>query len=381
MMRRFLFIFLTVLFFLNYKVYAQADENTLFDISKLEAYSQRLQQEENYLPDISFSKMIDTYKSSGSTGLSLKTISQGLLKALFKEIVANSNLFVELLFIGILCAVLQNIQNAFDSQGISKIAYYVCFLIMVIIIIKSLMLSMNIGKKAIDDMIEFTNALMPALIVLLAAVGGFVSAATLDPILMFVIKLTSDIIRDLIIPMTMIIAMLNIVNNLSDELKISKFADLVRQINLWVLGFIMTIFTAVVTIRSNTSATFDEVAVKSAKFAVDNFIPVVGKCLSDAVTTVAGYSLILKDAVSVAGLIILFLICIFPLIKIILIALIYKFVSAVMEPIVDRKVINCLSAVGSSITMIFVCILSVAVMFFIMITIIAQTGRLIVFAG
>ncbi|QCX32704.1 stage III sporulation protein AE [Caloramator sp. E03] len=381
MMRRFLFIFLTLLFFLNYKVYAQVDENTLFDISKLEVYSQRLQQEENYLPDISFSKMIDTYKATGSTGLSLKTISQGLLKALFKEIIANSRLFVELLFIGILCAVLQNIQNAFDSQGISKIAYYVCYLIMVIIIIKSLMLSMNIGKKAIDDMIEFTNALMPALIVLLAAVGGFVSAATLDPILMFVIKITSDIIRDLIIPITMVIVMLNIVNNLSDELKISKLADLVRQINLWILGFIMTIFTAVVTIRSNTSATFDEVAVKSAKFAVDNFIPVVGKCLSDAVTTVAGYSLILKDAVSVAGLIILFLICIFPLIKIILIALIYKFVSAVMEPIVDRKVINCLSAVGSSITMIFVCVLSVAVMFFIMITIIAQTGRLIVFAG
>lgn len=147
------------------------------------------------------------------------------------------------------------------------------------------------------------------------------------------------------------------------------------------IGLYNDYFTAVVTIRSNTSATFDEVAVKSAKFAVDNFIPVVGKCLSDAVTTVAGYSLILKDAVSVAGLIILFLICIFPLIKIILIALIYKFVSAVMEPIVDRKVINCLSAVGSSITMIFVCVLSVAVMFFIMITIIAQTGRLIVFAG
>jgi stage III sporulation protein AE len=30
---------------------------------------------------------------------------------------------------------------------------------------------------------------------------------------------------------------------------------------------------------------------KTAKFAVDNFIPVVGKALSDAVSTVAGYSL------------------------------------------------------------------------------------------
>ncbi|SKA81952.1 stage III sporulation protein AE [Caloramator quimbayensis] len=380
MKKKYIILTFLFLFLLNFKAYAK-DDNNLLDMSKLETFSQRLQAEENYLPDISFSKMISTYKETGSTGITLKTFLQSLLKYIFNEVTANSRLFVELLIIGILCAILQNIQNAFQSDGISKIAYYVCFLIMVIIIIKSFTVSIDIGKKAINSMIEFTNALMPALIVLLAAVGGFSSAATLDPILMSSIKITSDIIRDLIIPMTMITSILYIVNNLSDEIKISKLADLIKQINLWILAFIMTIFTAVVTIRSHASSTFDEVAVKSAKFAVDNFIPVVGKCLSDAVTTVAGYSLILKDAVSIAGLIIMVIICIFPLIKIIIVALIYKFVSAVMEPIVDKKIINCLSAVGNSITMIFVCVLSVAVMFFIMITIIAQTGRFIVMAG
>ncbi|MCX7885199.1 MAG: stage III sporulation protein AE [Caloramator sp.] len=381
MSKKYIILIIFLLFLINFKVYAKVDNDSLIDISKLEDYSKKLQQEENYLPDISFSKMIDTYRATGSTGITFKTFIQSLIKFIFNEITANSRLFVELLFIGILCAVLQNIQNAFENEGVSKVAYYVCFLIMVVIIIKSFVLSISIGKKAIDGMIEFTNALMPALIILLAAVGGFASAATLDPILMFVIRITSDVIRNLIIPMTMVVTVLYIVNNLSDEIKISKLADLAKQINLWILGFIMTIFTAVVTIRASTSATFDEVAVKSAKFAVDNFIPVVGKCLSDAVTTVAGYSLILKDAVSIAGLIIMMLICIFPLIKIIIVALIYKFASAVMEPIVDKKVINCLSTVGNSITMIFVCVLSVAVMFFIMITIIAQTGRLIVMAG
>lgn len=372
-------ILIVIIFMLLFqiKVYAADGSKTIVDISQLENYSKKLQQEADYLPDISFSKLIDTYKTTGSIGITFKDFWESLIKFLFKEIVGNSKLLVELLFIGILCAILQNIQNAFEEEGISKIAYYICFLVMVIIIIKSFALSIQIGRQAINSMVEFTNALMPALLVLLAAVGGFTSAATFDPIIMFVLKITSDIIRDLILPMTMFLVVLNIVDNLSDNIKISKLADLIEQINIWILGLIMTAFVAVITIRGSASATLDQVALKTAKFAVDNFIPVVGKCLSDAVSTVAGYSLVLKDAISIAGLIFMIFICIFPLIKIIVVALIYKFVGAIMEPVVDKKVVNCLSAAGSSLTIIFVCVLSVAIMFFIMITIIAQTGRLV----
>lgn len=52
----------------------------------------------------------------------------------------------------------------------------------------------------------------------------------------------------------------------------------------------MTAFVGIMTVRGITSKSIDEVTAKTAKFAVDNFVPVVGKSLSDAVATVAGYS-------------------------------------------------------------------------------------------
>ncbi|MEG2539887.1 MAG: stage III sporulation protein AE, partial [Clostridium sp.] len=100
-----------------------------------------------------------------------------------------------------------------------------------------------------------------------------------------------------------------------------------------------------------------------------------------AITTVVGYSVVLKDALSIVGLIIMIFICIFPLLKIMIITLIYKFVASVMEPVVDRKIIDCLSSVGGSFTVIFSSLLCVAIMFFIMITIITTTGRLIMTVG
>lgn len=364
---------LVIIFSLCSCVYAAEPE---VDLSSIENLSKKLQQE-NYIPEISFSNMIKNYKDTGEVGFSIKNFWNSLISYIFREITISSKLMVELLFIGMLCAVFENVQRSFDDNNVSKIAYYSCFLVMVIIIIKSFTNAVDIGKNAITQMIEFTNALIPILLSLLASTGGFASAAILDPVIMVLIKIISDVIRDIVLPLTILVVILKIVDNLSDEIKITRLAALISQINGWIIGFIMTVFIGFVTIRGSASATIDQVTLKSAKFAMDNFIPVVGKCLSDAIGTVVSYSLILKDAISIAGLLFIIFICLFPLIKIIMLSLIYKFVGAVMEPVVDKKIVDCLNAAGNSMVMVFASVLSVAIMFFIMITIITSTGKLI----
>lgn len=375
--KRIILMIIAVMFFYQVKVMASSDDWTGLKLKDLENFTIRLQQDVDYMPDISFSKMIDTYKTSHSIGITLKDFADSFGKFLFKELLASTRLLIELLIISMLCAVLQNIQNSFDGDNVSKIAYYACFLLMVIVIIKSFGQVVQLGIETIDNMITFMNALMPTLGVLLAAAGGFASAATLDPIIMFAIKLISDIIRDLVLPMTVLVVIINIVDSLSESIKITRLGTLIKQVSTWMLGFVMTVFVGVVTIRSSASTTLDQLTLKASKFVVDNFIPVVGKALSDAISTVAGYSMLLKDAVSIGGVIIMILICVFPLIKIILMSLVYKFVGAVMEPVVDKRIVDCLSSVGSSLTLVFAAVFSVSVMFFIMITIIISTGRLV----
>lgn len=372
------FIFLISILFQANIVFA--NETTSIDINQLKDFSLKLQQEEDYIPDFSIDKLIENYKETGSLGFTLKDISSTFVKFLLKEVVANSRLLVELLVLGILSAILQNVQSAFNN-GIGKIAHYACFCTIVVIIVKSFTVVINLASGTIDKMVEFIGILIPLLIMLIASTGEVVSAATLDPIVMLVITISSTVIKNFVMPCTAFVVALNIVNSLSEESKVLKLAALVRQVSLWSLGFIITIFITLITLRSSTSATMDVVTLKTTKFFIDNFIPLVGKSLSDAITTVVGYSLVLKDALSILGLIIVVFICIFPLIKIIIISLIYKFVGAVMEPIVDKKIINCLSSVGSSFTVIFSCVLCVAIMFFIMITIITSTGRLIMTVG
>jgi len=227
-------------------------------------------------------------------------------------------------------------------------------------------------------MVDFMLALIPTLLALLVSVGGVTSAVVFDPIIMFTVQVISNIVRDFILPIIFLTSILSIVNNLSETFQVSRLSGLLKQVCIWTLGFILTVFIGIITIRGTTAQTLDQVTLKTAKFAVDNFIPVVGKCLSDAVSTIAGYSLILKDAVSTVGLIAFVIICTFPLIKIISMIFIYKLSSALIEPISDKKITNCLNEIGNSLILIFASVLCFGVMFFIMVTIIASTGKLAV---
>ena len=110
--------------------------------------------------------------------------------------------------------------------------------------------------------------------------------------------------------------MLQFANNISTEPKLSNLCGLIKKSTVWIQGFIITVFIGVLTIRGISSSTIDAVTLKTTKFTIDNFIPIVGKSLSDAISSVAGYSLIIKNAIGSIGLIVIILIIIYPIIKV-----------------------------------------------------------------
>lgn len=391
-MKKVLFVYILILFFLcpiksygyenagkvNSDIYTE--QSGSLDTKNIEKFINELNSETSgYMPELNFNSFINIFKT-GKINYSFKDIMSGLLRYFLNDVLMNTQLLVKLIVLTIICAILQNLEKAFNNDTVSDLAYYACYLVLIVIIIKSFTIAVTIGKDTIGRMVDFMHALMPTLLTLLASVGGFTSASIFDPIIMFGVQFTSNLVRDFILPLIFLIAILSIVNNLSDTFQVSKLAGLLKQVCVWTLCLTLTIFIGIITIRGATAQTLDQVALKTAKFAVDNFIPVVGKALSDAVSTIASYSLILKDAVSTLGLIALIITCLFPMIKIISMIFIYKIACALIEPISDKRIVNCLNDVGNSLTLIFASVVCVAVMFFITIAIIASTGKLAVMA-
>lgn len=391
-MKKLLLIFIVLLLVstTNYDVYGDEEHSDTvkitdelimnqlesIDITEIEDMIYSFNQDENInIPNINIKQMILSM-IKGEGDLSIRGILDGLIDILLKEILMNSKLLAELVFIALLCALLKNLSNSFEDSTIGDIAFYACYLVVIGIAIKGFILSINIGQQAIDNMVIFMQALIPVLLSLLIAVGSITTSAIFKPIIVAAIGITSTIIKDFIIPLIFFTTILSIVNNLTTKIQVTKLVSLLKQACMAFMGIILTIFLGVISIQGVLASSTDGVTLRTAKFAMDKFIPIVGGFMSEAIDAVLGCSLLLKNAIGVVGLILILIIVSFPIIKILSLIIIYKIVAALIEPFSDSKIVNCLNDMSGSLVMVFATVISVAIMFFIAITAVVGAGNI-----
>jgi len=330
---------------------------------------------ENYIPRIEIKKLI-LQMIKGEEIVSLNDITKTVLKILFKEIIANWSLLTQIIVLALLSSLLQNLQNAFEREVISKLAYNTCYLIIISITIKSFIIAIDIGSETIDLMVNFMQALLPILLTMLMAMGGLTSSAFLHPILLTSIGFIGTIIKNLVFPLILFSAVLSIVNSLSSKIQVKKLSSLLKQSAIIILGFVLTVFIGIISIQGITASTVDGLGLRTTKFVVDKLIPIVGGFLSDAMSTVIGCSLVLKNTIGAIGVFSLFMLCFMPLIKILSLIIVYKIATVVIEPIGDNALIDCLNNISNLLIVLFGVISSLAIMFFIIVTTVVSAGNI-----
>ncbi|WP_097025763.1 stage III sporulation protein AE [Clostridium peptidivorans] len=364
-----------------FNVQASSDETAIdnnMEVQQLYDYMTNIKSEQEILKDMNIKEYIKTYMKSGEGTFSVSKVFKGIASYAVRETSAAIKLMSVLVIISIICALITNLERAFSNETLSHIAYFACYSLIIIIMTKSFYVGVELARETIQKMSDFMLALIPVLIMLLTGVGGITEATLMDPVIIGAINISAELFANIIIPLITITFVLQFVNNISDEFKVDKLTKLLNQCALWMQGILMTIFIGIITIRGISSKTIDQVVAKTAKYAVDNFIPVVGKCLSDAISTVAGYSILLKNSISSVGLIILICMVLLPVLKIVITALVYKLTAALIEPIGDKRLVSCISSAGDSLILISACLICVSVMFFIMIAILAAAGKVAV---
>lgn len=299
-------------------------------------------------------------------------------KYIFFELLSNGKILGILIMLVIFSSLLQSLQNAFEKSTISKIADNVVFLVLVVFALNSFYIATQATQDAITVMIDFLRALIPILLALIATSGGVISVGVFHPILIFLMHTSGLLVTYFVLPLILVSTILSIVSIINDELKVTKLASLIRNVAVGVLGIFLTIFLGVLSVQGLTTAVTDGVAVKTAKFVTSNFIPVVGKVFADVTDTVISASLLLKNTVGIVGLVTLLAIVVFPAIKILVLALIYKFSAAILQPVGSKNIISTIDTIGKSVTYLFVCLSIVSLMFFLSMTLIIAAGNIVV---
>ena len=324
-------------------------------------------------PEFDFRGLTEAVKNKESI-FKPKSILTKLINLFSKEITNNLYMLFLLIVLAIIWGIVTNIESSYLSKSVTQTAFFAFYPVFLGILVNGLFECSSLAKGVISDQVVFMKSAVPVYIGLTMSTGNVSVATGMEPIFLYFIQLIGGALEKFVLPLIFWIAILNMINCITEKFSIKKLIDFVKQIIKWGLGILMTVFIGILSMSGIATSMTDGLGLKTLKFAVGNFVPVVGGLLSDSVSTVLSSIIILKNAIGVAGVITLVLSCIIPIIKMLSFILIFKFAAGIVEPISDKKITDMISEAGNAITFIFLALLSVTIMFVLGITIVINAG-------
>lgn len=245
-------------------------------------------------------------------------------------------------------SVLKAISENLGNENVSKIAYYIEYILIITLVMANFSSIITEMKQAVQNLTGFANSLIPLMITLMITTGNIVSSGMLQPILLLLITFISNFMTNVLIPIALVSTALGIISKISDEAQVGKLSKFLNSSMVWVLGTVLTLFVSVTSLEGGLTASVDGVTAKAAKTAISSVVPVIGSILGDAVNTIMGCSNIIKNAVGVVGIIVIIAICIRPIIQLAVLTITYYLGAALCEPIADEKVVGILEQMGGT---------------------------------
>lgn len=344
------------------------------DTAQIETYwNQVVNDYHGFLPESS--PDFKSFVRSDKQGF-VNKLFDGLLQFFLNELVVNGKLLGTLILLSVFSTLLQAIQSAFENKTVSKVAYMVVTLVLLILLLNSFKVAVGYIAATVGTMSHFLIALIPLVFALTAAAGGAASVAFFHPLIIFLVNAAGWLVSKFVLPLLFMSALLGIVSTLSDNYKLTKLGDFMKNVAVFTLAAFFAVFLGVMSVQGAATAISDGLMVKSAKFFTGNFIPVVGRMFTEAADTIIGASALLKNTIGIAGLLILFCITVFPLLKVLSLAFIYNIAAAILQPLGGGPVIDCLGIMAKSMLYLFSALAIVSLMFFLALTIIISAGNL-----
>ena len=173
----------------------------------------------------------------------------------------------------------------------------------------------KLAADTVERMSGGMQHLFPILLTLLAAVGGSNGSALFQPAVVAAAGTMTTAIHRVGLPLATSSALVSMVDHLGEENRFSRLASLLHTAATWTLGICFTVFLGVIVTQGLGASALDGVTIRTAKYALDNFIPVVGGLFADTVDTLVGGSLLIQNALGTTGLLLILGICLMPLMQ------------------------------------------------------------------
>ena len=314
---------------------------------------------------------------SGKFASGQKSVFAAAVNLFFDDILDFVPLLASIIVISIICGFLSNLKSDNGGRSVGDIIHFVCYGVVITLVMTAVVSLLKITAETMNGLRGQMEAVFPILLTIMTAIGGTASVSIYQPAVAFLSSGIMHIFTSVLMPIFIFALVFTIVSNLTSSVKLDKFTKFFQSTFKWLIGSVFTIFMAFLAIQGITASTYDGVSIRTAKYAIRSYVPMLGGYLSEGFDVIMASSVLIKNAIGASGLLLMFSSVLSPIVKIAVFILILKLAAAILEPLTDQRISDFIYSVSKSLSMLIVMILGVAFMYLITVGLIMCTANFV----
>ncbi len=393
-MKKLMTLFLFLLFMssiLNFKnlmpVYATTENEE--DLEELLSESINLQLESLDLEPIEdiYNKYVTHEEASfydiltdilnGENVFSFNSVLNLLCGGIVNTIKSNYKLLLTILAIAFLSALISNFAISKTSSDFLSSISFVFVAIVAGLISYSVLELITDTSLTLSNINKLTETISPILLALMVSIGAVSSSALYQPAISAMSTIIIDIFTNFLFGLIVFMLVITILGSLVDGFNLGRLNQFCSSLFKWVISIVFTLFIGYLSLQGVTASGYDGLSIKTAKYAIRSYIPIVGGYLSDGFEIFRGGSILIKNSLGFIGVIILIFVILSPLVKLIALNLTFKLASSFTEIVGAKKISNLLSGVTKIFSYLIAIIFAVFMMCFILFILIIMTANVV----
>lgn len=345
----------------------------LLDTGSLDRYLTSLSRQYPSAPSLTLKTVVDKLIHRQNP-FSIQGLLAAFQTAIGGDVLREGRVLGILLILTVLGGVLSRLAEAFPGRQVATLGRLVVMAALVGVAVSSFGVAVSVVSGMIGQLVSLMEATIPVVVVLMAGSGAVTSAGIFHPLLMLAVNMVAMATKDWVLPLILMAVVVELVAGWLPQFSLATLASLLKQIGMFSLGGLLTLFLAVVAMENVAGKVADGLALRTGKFLANAMIPVVGKMFSDAMDVVLRSSGLLLSALGMtAGLAIIVTVA-FPLIQVLVMMLFYRLGAAAAEPLAVEGVTKTLNIMANGMGLLLAMATAVALMFFVVVTVVVSAA-------
>ena len=282
----------------------------------------------------------------------LQSVAEGRFKG---PLTACAGMILLILF----SAFLQSLKTTVKSDMLSNVFSVACSVIIAVILSVEISNAISLASSTIKMCADFIYGFVPVFGILVAVSGGITASFSTNALLLGLAQFLNFLSGNLFVPVISCYLALGLSNGIRPELHLTAITSAVKKYISAAVSLAATGFVSILSIKTAVASRADALGLRSARFAINSVVPVIGSAISEGLLSIQSYSSLIKSTVGIVGIVVIVLIFLPALLEILIWKFFLSVSSIASEMFEDRSVLAVLQAFqGALLLMLIVLILS-----------------------